>query len=268
MTVDVVVCGPPATGLGEMLPAGLHIVVVDDPAPAVFHGDIDRWRIGDLSPRVLIDTAPDQGVRTGLIAADDAGARFGVHPYLGLTRHGFPNLFTVADGDAVHYVAQCLRALWRRGHTRVEVKPHVQAQHSRDVDTGIVRIRRKNRRTPDLADYEFTSARDREEDDEDYRGPAVLIGDDGTEVDVRVHVLAVFQPVDNAVRWSGRVHPSAGLAGLHRTLNQPVRIRIGEHEPVDAVLVDHDPWGGSHIVGEGCSPYPMPLLAELTRFDG
>jgi hypothetical protein len=54
---------------------------------------------------------------------------------------------------------------------------------------------------------------------------------------------------------------------MHRTTNQPVRVRIADHQPVDAVLVDHDPWGGSHIVGEGGSPYPLPLAIALTQFD-
>ena len=96
----------------------------------------------------------------------------------------------------------------------------------------------------------------------------MLIGADGSEIDVQVHLLARYQPVDNMVRWSGRIQPSPELAGLHRGLNQPVQIRVDGEPPVPAILVDHDPWGGSHIVGEGVSPYPLPLLAELARLDG
>lgn len=262
--VDVVVSGSAAPGLVAQLrdDLTLGVVVLDAVETAVFDGATDRWVVGELAARVLIDTAVEPGTRRGLLADDDV--RAGMRPYLAGARHGFPNHFTVTDDEAARYVAQCLGALWRRGCTRIEVKPHVQAQYSRGVD----RVRRKDRRTAKLADFEFTTSHDREEDDEDYRGPAVLIGADGTEIDVDVHLLALYQPVDNAVRWSGRVQPSAALADLHRGLNQPVHIRVGGRPAVPAVLVDNDPWGGSHITGAGQSPYPLPLLAELARLDG
>ena len=262
--VDVVVTGSAASDVVEALGAD---VVLESDGMAVFDPATDRWLIGDLAARVLIDTTHQTGARTGLLSDDDARARFGAHPYLGLARHGFPNHFTVTDADAARYVVTCLTALRSRGCTRIEVKPHVQGQYSRHVDAGIVRPHRNARRTPDLAEFEFTSARDRDEDDEDYRGPAVLIAADGTEVDVQVHLLALYQPVDNMVRWSGRIQPSPELARLHRGVNQPVQIRIAGQPSVPAILVDHDPWGGSHIVGEGDSPYPLPLLAELARLD-
>lgn len=263
--VDVAVVGSATTSVVRELRAD---VVVESADPAVFDAATDRWLVGDVAARVLIDTAPQTGTRTGLLDDDAARARFGAHPYLGLARHGFPNHFTVTDEDAARYVSSCLTALWARACTRIEVKPHVQSQYSRQVDAGIARLRRKALRTPDLAEYEFTSARDRDEEDEDYRGPAVLIAADGTEIDVQAHLLALFQPVDNRVRWSGRIQPSPDLAHLHRGVNQPVQIRIDGRPPVPAILVDHDPWGGSHIVGEGLSPYPLPLLAELARLDG
>lgn len=268
--VDVAVVGSATSDVVDALRADAvpRVVVLESADSAVFDGATDRWLTGDVAARVLIDTALQTGTRTGLLADDVARVRFGAHPYLGLARHGFPNHFTVTDADAARYVATCLTALWARGCTRIEVKPHVQGQYSRQVDAGIARSRRNARRTPDLAEYEFTSARDRDEDDEDYRGPAVLIAADGTEVDVQVHLLAVYQPVDNIVRWSGRIQPSADLARLHRGVNQPVQIRTVGQPSVPAILVDHDPWGGSHIVGEGDSPYPLPLLAELARLDG
>ncbi|MDV3123891.1 DUF4873 domain-containing protein [Mycobacterium sp. 21AC1] len=250
-SVDVAVSGAAPPVLVEALRGGGDVLILDASAPAVFDPEQDRWLIGEVSARVLIDTVPIPS---------------SPHAYLGMARRGHPNRFTVADPDAAAYVSACLRALAHRGCTRIEVKPHVQAQYSRNLDEGMVRLRRNARRKPDLADYEFTRAADREEDDEDYRGPAVLIDDDGTEIEVEVHLLALFQPVDNAVRWSGRVYPSAELSGLHRGLNQPVVIRIGDHHPVEAMLVDQDPWGGSHIAGVGDSPYPLPLLAALAQF--
>ncbi|WP_458317828.1 DUF4873 domain-containing protein [Mycolicibacterium brisbanense] len=263
--VDVAVVASATTPLVRTLRAD---VVLGSADPAVFDAAADRWLIGDVAARVLIDTTMQTSARTGLLDDDVARARFGAHPYLGLARHGFPNHFTVTDDDAARYVSVCLDALRDRACTRIEVKPHVQSQYSRQVDAGIAHPGRKARRTPDLAEYEFTSARDRDEDDEDYRGPAVLIAADGTETDVQVHLLALYQPVDNMVRWSGRIQPSQELARLHRDINQPVQIRIDDRPPVPAILVDQDPWGGSHIVGEGLSPYPLPLLAELARLDG
>ncbi len=239
------------------------MVALDAAETAVFDVDADRWLIEDLAARVLIDSVPQPaGTRVGRLTLADAEARFGVHPYLGVARHGFPNYFTVTDRNAGAYVVECLKALWQRQCTRVEVKPHVHAQFSRNVDSGLNRLNPP----PALADFEYTRAEDREGDD-DYRGPAMLTGLDGIDVGVDVHLLAVFQPVDSTVRWSGRVLPSPALAGLHRNLNQPVTIRIGNNEAVAAVLVDHDPWGGSHIVGEGVSPYPLPLMAELAAFE-
>ncbi|MBJ8346917.1 FAD-dependent oxidoreductase [Antrihabitans sp. YC2-6] len=229
--------------------------------------------------------------------------RDGPAAYLGLAVNGLPNYFLVMGPNSgvgnqsvvfmiesqVAYIVACLQALSARECTRVEVKSHVQQQYNRNLQRKSVGtvwtaggceswyldkegVNRavwpattlsywRTTRTPDLTDFEYTRLEDR--DDEDYRGPAVLIDTDGYEIAVQVHLLAVYQPVANKVLWSGRVYPTTQLRELHLLNNQPARIRIGSNADVDAVLVDEDPWGGSHIVGEGVSPYPLPFETEL-----
>lgn len=192
----------------------------------------------------------------------------------------------------VRYIVQLLVALKQRECTRVEPKAHVQAQFNRELqrksagtvwtaggcsswylddkgvnraiwpDTSLAYWRRT--RTADLSDFEFTRLSDREED-EDYSGPAALIDADGNRHEVHVHVLAVYEPLENTIGWYGRVAPSLELRALHVRNNLPVLLQIGDNEPVDGVLVDADPWGGSRIHGRGAYPYPPVLDAELEQ---
>lgn len=190
------------------------------------------------------------------------------------------------------YVVNRIKAMRDREYTRIEVKAHVQADFNRDMqrrsdgtvwtaggctswyldEAGANRTIWPGQtlsfwyraRRQDLRDFEYSRLGEREEDD-DYRGPAVLTMEDGTELEVDVHLLSVFQPVDNAVHWTGRVTANPQVAALHVRTNQAVRLRIGDRDTVDATLVDSDPWGGAHIVGKGLSPYPMPMEKELAQ---
>jgi cation diffusion facilitator CzcD-associated flavoprotein CzcO len=190
----------------------------------------------------------------------------------------------------VRYITACITALKQRECTRVEVKSHIQAQYNRDLQrrsegtvwtaggcsSWYIDSEGVNRaiwpgttlsywwqtRIPDLSDFEFTRSADREED-EDYHGPAVLTTADGTEIEVRAHLLAVYQPIDNSVHWSGRLYPDPQLTAAHTVTGQAVTLHVPGREPVPATLLDADPWGGSHIAGRGLSPYPMPLETEL-----
>ncbi|GAA1028488.1 MULTISPECIES: NAD(P)-binding domain-containing protein [Amycolatopsis] len=190
----------------------------------------------------------------------------------------------------VRYIVQLLAAMNRREHTRVEVKAHVQAQFNRQLQrksegtvwtaggcsswyldaNGVNRAiwpettlaYWKRTRTANLGDFEFSRLGDREED-EDYSGPAELIAQDGTRHPVQIHVQATYEPVENTIRWYGRVAPSPRLTELHVRNNLPVQLRIEDNEPVDGLLVDVDPWGGSRIHGRGAYPYPPPMDAEL-----
>ncbi|HEX4904746.1 MAG TPA: FAD-dependent oxidoreductase [Acidimicrobiales bacterium] len=195
----------------------------------------------------------------------------------------------------VRHIVDVIATARRCGATRVEVKAHAQADENRRLqrasqgtvwtsggctswyldDEGVNRAvwpgttvgyRRRLRRA-DLADYEMTSVDDRE-DDGAYHGPGVVIFDDGTEVPVVAHVLAVYQPQENTVRWSGRVEHHPDLRRLHRRAAQPVRLRLADHDAVEAVLVDEDPWGGSTITGLGQSPYPTEVEQDFAELFG
>jgi len=275
MPGDVIIVGNPVAS-SELLISlhragidGIQVIEADDVASESFDDGADCWLLalkggGVSTARAVVDVRPTDTAKVGRdgITPSSSVERFGTHAYLGVARHGFPNRFTAENADAVAHVVACLQALANRGCTRVEVKSHVQCQFSRNMDAGRAKL---NPRKAALADYEFTRAEDRD-DDEDYRGPALLIGADGRQIEVSVHLLAVFQPIENSVRWTGRVQQSDELSGLHRELNQPVQIRIGDGEPRPALLVDSDPWGGSHIVGAGEAPYPMPLADQLAEF--
>ncbi|MFB8004284.1 NAD(P)-binding domain-containing protein [Nocardia sp. NPDC056000] len=193
------------------------------------------------------------------------------------------------------YIVALLAAMRAREATRVEVKSHVQQQFNRDLQrrsrgtvwtTGGCRswyldsdgVNRaiwpgstldywRRTRTPRLADFEFTRPEDRDDEDE-YHGPAFLSGADDIEYPVRVHLLAVYQPVDNTVHWSGRIDACADLARLHTVTNQTVRLRIPDRDAVPALLTDSDPWGGSHITGSGAFPYTHPLDLDTSAAFG
>lgn len=211
------------------------VVVVDGVREARFDEAYDTWEVtgrdGERhTARVVIDVERGQ---------PDA--------YLGVARHGVPNYFTVTTKPQMRYVTACIRALADRECTRVEVKAHVHAQYSRGIrpQPDLRILQRRN-----MSDFEFNRIDDDDEDD-DYQGPAVLVDDDCTEIEVQVHLAAVYEPLDNTLHWSGRIAPSDELRALHRTTNQPVRLRIDGNEPVDGLLLDADPWGGSHITGQG-----------------
>ncbi|MEH3142124.1 MAG: DUF4873 domain-containing protein [Mycobacterium kyogaense] len=241
-------------------------IVLPADLPMTFDAEEDRWILtGDngsrYEARIVID-ATEAADRRGLLDEGDARARFGPRRYLGVARHGLPNYFVAGDRDAARYIVRCLKAFGRRHATRIEIRGHAQSQAGRYIDLHLERLNPSVRKRPVLDDFEFTHRDDRESDG-DYRGPAMITDANGTTYEVDIHVLAVFQPIDNAIRWSGRIQPTPLLNTLHRTVNQPITITVGANPAVSAVLVDRDPWGGSHILGSGASPYPLPLAAEL-----
>ncbi|MGX7693340.1 DUF4873 domain-containing protein [Gordonia polyisoprenivorans] len=245
---------------------GTDPLAVPADLPLVFDAEGDRWTVNNpagapFEAGIVVD-ATEATDRHGLLDINDARERFGAHAYLGVARHGFPNYFVAADRDAGRYAARCVAALIGRHSTRIEIRGHAQAQACRRIELRHERLNPSVGKRPILDDFEFTHHDEREEDD-DYRGPALIVDGTGATFDVKIHILAVFQPIDNAIRWSGRVLPAPGLESLHRAVNQPITISIGSRPPVPALLVDRDPWGGSHILGSGGSPYQLPLATEI-----
>jgi hypothetical protein len=89
-------------------------------------------------------------------------------------------------------------------------------------------------------------------DEEQYDGPAVLVGD-GAAVAVTVRLRAVFQPIDGRLHWYGRVDHSPEVDELVRG-GQQVVLRTDGGE-VSARLSDVDPWGRYRVSGTGRIPW-------------
>ncbi|MGB5795249.1 MAG: FAD-dependent oxidoreductase [Mycolicibacter algericus] len=231
--------------------------------------------------------------------------RDGVQSYLGVATHGLPNYFTLLGPNSgvgnqsilfmieaqTRYVVALLAAMRAREATRVEVKSHVQDQFNRDLQrksadtvwtsggcsSWYLDADGTNRavwpastlsywRTTRKAgsnDFEFTRADDRHDDE--YHGPAHVIAEDGREFPVRAHLLALYQPLAGTVCWSGRLDPSPDREELHRIINRAVQLRIPGNDPVPAKLTERDPWGGTHISGQGQSPYQTGAEWELAN---
>lgn len=235
---------------------------------ATFDGASDAWDLSvpdgaAITARVLIVCErPEATTGNGQARAPGRAG------YLGVATHEFPNRFsvpapapgrsaTLLHGAQIAHIARIVAAMAAFDATRVQVKAHVQRADDRDLVGGrapespLRQWLRTRRAQPN--DYEFTRPEDRA--DEAYRGPAALVGADGTEIAVTAHLLAVYEPVENRTVWGGRLTPSAELQATHRIPNQPVMLRTPGHDAVPAVLTERDPWGGSHITGRGAPPY-------------
>jgi hypothetical protein len=96
--------------------------------------------------------------------------------------------------------------------------------------------------------------------DDDYAGPATLTLD-GRALPVQVRLVAVHQPVDGRVHWSGRI---AANPVLHQVLggrSSDVRLSTPGGQAAGKVG-DPDPWGRYRVSGTGRPPFtpdPVPL---------
>ncbi|WP_336788692.1 DUF4873 domain-containing protein [Gordonia malaquae] len=227
--------------------------VVDHVTAEAFDPDADCW---------VVTSAEGRTVRARIVVSSKRAVGDGPTPYLGIAENGAPNRWIVDETGPlrldrqVAFVGDAVQAMRDAGFSRVEVKRHVQGQFARAASPSSLLAALRSPR-PRLADFEFTTADDREDDDE-YHGPASVIDDNGVAHPVTAHLLAQYQPVANSVVWTGRLEPSAAISSLHTRLRQPVRLSTPGSEPVPALLVDGDPWGGVHVAGDGASPYPMP----------
>lgn len=95
-----------------------------------------------------------------------------------------------------------------------------------------------------------------EHDEDDYRGPAILVADD-REIPVEVVLRGHFQPIDGRFHWYGRLSASDSVRqaaeGKRKTV--VLRTEVGE---ASGTLSDPDPWGRYRITGTGKPPFAVP----------
>lgn len=100
--------------------------------------------------------------------------------------------------------------------------------------------------------------------DEDYAGPATITID-RKDVPVEVRLIAVHQPVDGKLHWSGRIEADKALHALLNGTNADVRVATPGGE-ADGKVGDPDPWGRYRVSGTGQPPFelePVPLDDDL-----
>ncbi|MGI9158071.1 MAG: DUF4873 domain-containing protein [Marmoricola sp.] len=92
------------------------------------------------------------------------------------------------------------------------------------------------------------------DDPEGYDGPAAVVDEGGSRIDVEVRLRGHFEPIDGRFHWYGRIQPSDALARAHRAgASVTVRTPVGE---AAGRLSDVDPWGRFRITGAGRPPFP------------
>jgi uncharacterized protein DUF4873 len=94
-------------------------------------------------------------------------------------------------------------------------------------------------------------------EDDDYAGSATVQLNQ-VEVPVQVRLIAVHQPVDGRIHWSGRI---AANSALHEQLGgtgATALLRTPHGDAEDAQIGDLDPWGRYRITGTGKPPFPLP----------
>jgi uncharacterized protein DUF4873 len=97
-------------------------------------------------------------------------------------------------------------------------------------------------------------------DEVDYAGPATLLVDEW-EVPVRVRLVAVNEPVDGRIHWSGRVEADQTL---HEVLGGSTTAMelVTPNGRAPGKVGEPDPWGRYRVTGVGRPPFepdPPPL---------
>jgi Domain of unknown function (DUF4873) len=100
----------------------------------------------------------------------------------------------------------------------------------------------------------------------DHTGPATVLLN-AREIPVRVRLMAVHQPVDGRIHWSGRIEADPAL---HETLcgaGTDVRLTTPGGQ-ADAHVGEPDPWGRYRVSGIGRPPFPLPATPTGGQADG
>jgi hypothetical protein len=95
---------------------------------------------------------------------------------------------------------------------------------------------------------------------EDYAGPATLLLHQ-RELTVRVRLVAVHQPVDGRIHWSGRIDAAPALHELLDGASSDVEL-VTASGRAQGKVGEPDPWGRYRVSGVGRPPFemaPVPL---------
>lgn len=91
-------------------------------------------------------------------------------------------------------------------------------------------------------------------EEEGYDGPArLIVGEGPTTLDVTVTLRGMFQPIDGAYHWYGRITRNDELDAVVRPGGSFV-LRTPEGE-ASGRLSDRDPWGRYRISATGLPPF-------------
>jgi hypothetical protein len=95
-----------------------------------------------------------------------------------------------------------------------------------------------------------------EHEDDGYSGPARLVL--GAEaVDVEVTLAGHLEPLDGRYHWYGRVTRNDTVDGAKRAGVTTVGLAIGDREPAEGRLAEHDAWGNLRVTGLGAPPFEL-----------
>lgn len=95
---------------------------------------------------------------------------------------------------------------------------------------------------------------------EDYAGPATVLLEQ-RELAVRVRLIAVHEPVDGRIHWSGRIDAAPALDELLGGASTEVEL-VTPSGRARAKVGEPDPWGRYRVSGVGRPPFelaPVPL---------
>ncbi len=92
-------------------------------------------------------------------------------------------------------------------------------------------------------------------DDDDYAGPATVRLDE-RELPVKVRLIAVNEPIDGRIHWSGRIEADAALDELLGGSSSDMEL-VTAGGRAEGKIGEPDPWGRYRVTGVGPPPFEM-----------